>query len=1170
MTWLGNTPDAVGTYGGATTIVAEQNLTFTTSANQLNLLNGARVNQATLYTLIGADSPGYTTQTQYVQHDGYVGIPHYDTADSPLAAIGGSAQNSANLVNIGGGHSSLNAATSIRFYTAADTTTTTGTLTATLTPSTLQLINAGVFDQYGLYMRLGADVSDYTARTDSTRKDGGITIPHYTNAEEDVLLIRGFSGPNFNTMSIGGGFGGINTFERIWFYAAANGTTETGTGIVLIDINGLSMQNNTVITSPTYYVDDGSSNPNSIYITSDSAGNLVFADTVISAGEVTLTDLLTGGSDYWNRSGTTLSPATDGDVVDIVGRSIKFGADLPLFATRTDSTAKNGIIRIPHYLSAEEDVAPFGMSNNDQGNWLYLGGGGAVFNAATEVFFFVADSTTTLQGTHRASFTPDGLVMVEGHAIYLNDDSTQGVYITTDSAGNMVFADDTISAAEVTLSDLLTGGSGSSYWNRSGTTLSPSTSGDDVQLTGGGVLDVIGQSMTVGGDFGDYTARTDSTAKVGILKGVHYDTDEEDVVYTRIHSGPTFSILGLGGGDTGFNACTSIGFYAAADTTTLTGTIRAQIDVNGLTMRNNSPITSSIYYIDDDDTSNTTTIYISSDSAGNMILADDVISAGEVTLSDLIGGGGGGLTPGANQYEIPYTNSATNDFDYDTNFTYTASALTIGTSRYLSMDEIDLRASTTRLIWAEGVNNNVSIGSGAGGSAYTTANNNVLIGSNAGADIISSTNAIAIGSNALGDLTTLSYIVAIGTYAYGAVTNSQATASVAIGYYAARYVTAGYRNTFIGGYAAEGTSGTPNTGGDNVFIGNQAGRYYTTTSYSVGIGRGALQDATINNAIAIGPYAGENFSSASGAASSTGCIAIGYYAMRSDEGFSYSIGLGYRSQEYASGSYNICIGANTGYQNTVSNNLMIGHSAGQYSQNVAGSVLLGSYAGQYTDGDFNIFIGYLAGQANNTSTYGIGDGNVGIGRSALSEIADGDYNISIGYQTGNTISDGSHNTLIGYDVDVDSGTDDYVFRLGRGANYLLEGSTALSTEWLSAPKGMRNMMNIVSAEVLYTNTAVTSIITLPTNSVIWDIQVEVTTAFTGTGTDLLDIGTSTTINRYVDDLDVSSTGWKTISLSNVPDTASGSSIIVRFQYNDQNSDAGAGVANIYVHYSLHS
>jgi len=113
-----------------------------------------------------------------------------------------------------------------------------------------------------------------------------------------------------------------------------------------------------------------------------------------------------------------------------------------------------------------------------------------------------------------------------------------------------------------------------------------------------------------------------------------------------------------------------------------------------------------------------------------------------------------------------------------------------------------------------------------------------------------------------------------------------------------------------------------------------------------------------------------------------------------------------------------------------------------------------------------------------------------------------------------------------------------------------------------------NTMHIKPAQVLYSNTSQTTIITLPTNAVIWDIQVEIRTLFNGSGTDLLDVGVTGTGNRYEDDLDISSTGFKTLTLTNVPDRMTGSTNIA-FQYTDENSDATAGAAYIYVHYSTH-
>jgi hypothetical protein len=62
---------------------------------------------------------------------GYV-VPHYTISELESNLISGVNGLAQNLVNIGGGHAALNAATSVHIYAAADTTTTTGTEVARL------------------------------------------------------------------------------------------------------------------------------------------------------------------------------------------------------------------------------------------------------------------------------------------------------------------------------------------------------------------------------------------------------------------------------------------------------------------------------------------------------------------------------------------------------------------------------------------------------------------------------------------------------------------------------------------------------------------------------------------------------------------------------------------------------------------------------------------------------------------------------------------------------------------------------------------------------------------------------------------------------------------------------------------------------------------------------
>jgi hypothetical protein len=390
------------------------------------------------------------------------------------------------------------------------------------------------------------------------------------------------------------------------------------------------------------------------------------------------------------------------------------------------------------------------------------------------------------------------------------------------------------------------------------------------------------------------------------------------------------------------------------------------------------------------------------------------------------------------------------------------------------------------------------------GNDSITGDDNVLIGYNAGLLIGNGVANVAIGFNTLTTNVSASYCVAIGNYASEKRTVGAYT--VAIGHYAGRYADSGYRNTFIGGFGKSVLSGSYNT-------------------------------------------------------------AVGYGAVQTNSTQSYNTAVGY-------GALNKTLSGN---------NTAIGYNAGNSSLG-SSNVLIGAYSGDHIDGSYNVFVGRYAGYGNASSAGSTAAYNVAVGDQALNELGDGQYNLVIGKSAGYDIEDGSYNLLIGNLVDIDTSGQDYVFRLGYDTRYLLEGDLTASCGWVGSSYEARfetivgytdnvtidegQPRLVKKAQVLYTNTTQTTIITLPAGAVIWDIQVEVVTAFTGTGTDLLDIGVTGTGNRYEDDLDVSSTGWKTLTLSNVPDRMTGSTAIT-FQYFDQNSDAGAGEAAVYIIYSLH-
>ena len=75
--------------------------------------------------LAGADN-GVDTLTDATQKIMRFGVPHYTNAEEPVGALFGSNTSTVNNVFIGGGTGVFNAATLVSFYTAANTTTTTG------------------------------------------------------------------------------------------------------------------------------------------------------------------------------------------------------------------------------------------------------------------------------------------------------------------------------------------------------------------------------------------------------------------------------------------------------------------------------------------------------------------------------------------------------------------------------------------------------------------------------------------------------------------------------------------------------------------------------------------------------------------------------------------------------------------------------------------------------------------------------------------------------------------------------------------------------------------------------------------------------------------------------------------------------------------------------------
>lgn len=100
-----------------------------------------------------------------------------------------------------------------------------------------KLTTLGIADVYGTYSIFGGDYGAST-RTNNTLKAGGITMPHYTNSEEPVVIFAANSYSGGNDIEFGGGDNVVNAATNISFRTASNGTTVNGSTRMRINGSG--------------------------------------------------------------------------------------------------------------------------------------------------------------------------------------------------------------------------------------------------------------------------------------------------------------------------------------------------------------------------------------------------------------------------------------------------------------------------------------------------------------------------------------------------------------------------------------------------------------------------------------------------------------------------------------------------------------------------------------------------------------------------------------------------------------------------------------------------------------------------------------------------------------------------------------------------------------------
>jgi len=247
MAWLEGGANMLGTtLSGNTTSYGDLQLESTTHATKGNIYFGSESTYAetanrwgigTLVPDVALDIVESATaahiriqsnRTNSSSKSGRIAIGHYLTAEQDMAVFYGYSNGSKNYLCIGGGTTAFNAATDVRLYTTANTTTTTGTLRLSIDETGLTRISdsdahASSHSLASLDLLVEGDVEvDGTLYADgNTHTDGFEMVPKWTGswwAEPGSTAINGGGGLDWPTVSASSTLGATDTAKDTFYY----------------------------------------------------------------------------------------------------------------------------------------------------------------------------------------------------------------------------------------------------------------------------------------------------------------------------------------------------------------------------------------------------------------------------------------------------------------------------------------------------------------------------------------------------------------------------------------------------------------------------------------------------------------------------------------------------------------------------------------------------------------------------------------------------------------------------------------------------------------------------------------------------------------------------------------------------------------------------------------
>jgi hypothetical protein len=109
-------------------------------------------------------------------------------------------------------------------------------------------------------------------------------------------------------------------------------------------------------------------------------------------------------------------------------------------------------------------------------------------------------------------------------------------------------------------------------------------------------------------------------------------------------------------------------------------------------------------------------------------------------------------------------------------------------------------------------------------------------------------------------------------------------------------------------------------------------------------------------------------------------------------------------------------------------------------------------------------------------------------------------------------------------------------------------------------------VKVIQVDIAYTETTAKAVF-LPPNCIISNIKVLVKTAFNAGTDDLLTIGTVADDDKYVDDLDITAAGVKTVPLLEAGTLESASDTTeLRVKYTPSGTAPSTGLARVFIEY----